>query len=145
MAGRTLTAANSLLFISVDRLFPIAQRLQGFSADDVFDTESVDPAEISMGVDGKLSAGWVPVAIRQNITLQADSASIDMFEMWYGQQQTLREILYASGNVSLPATGRKYSLVRGVLSSHAPTPSAKKVLQPRKFTITWEKVTGGAA
>jgi len=139
--ARTLTAANSILMLSIDGLFAVPQQLQGFAADDIFDTDSVAPAETSMGVDGKLSGGWVPQEIKQNITLQADSRSVDLFEAWYAAQQTARELYYATGSIYMPAVERKYSMVRGILSGAMVTPNAKKILQPRKFTITWQSVS----
>jgi hypothetical protein len=141
--ARTLTAANAVLTLAVDGLFNTPRLIQGFAVDDVFDTENVQTAETMMGVDGRLSAGWVPQPIVQNITLQADSASIDFFERWYAAQQTAREVYIASGSILLRAVNRQYSLTRGFLTGHVVTPAAKKVLQPRRFTLTWESVTAG--
>jgi hypothetical protein len=141
--AKTLTAANSVILLAVTGLFPVPQRMQGFSADNVFDTEQVEGAEVSMGVDGRLSGGWVPKEIKQNITLQADSDSIRFFEDWYNAQQTARELYYAVGSIYLPSLERKYACKKGILTSHNVTPSAQKIMQPRKFMITWESVTSG--
>lgn len=138
---RTITSANAILLIAVDGLFPVAQRIQGFSADDVTDTEAVQIAETSMGVDGRLSAGWVPVPVNQNITLQADSESIDLFERWDALQQSVRETFVASGTLVIPATGRKYAMTRGFLSNWARTPALRKTLQPRRAQIIWQSIT----
>lgn len=141
---KTLTAANSVLLISVTGLFDIPVRLQGFSADNVYDTDDVTPTESSMGVDGKLSAGWVPVAVRQGYSLQADSDSIEIFERWYQAQQSAREVYYAQGSSYLPSVDRKYTMRKGVLQSYSVLPPAQKTLQPRKFSILWESVSGAA-
>jgi len=139
--SRTLTAANSVLFLAVTGLFNVPVQIQGFAADDVFDTDAVQPAETQMGVDGRLSAGFTPAAIIQNITVQADSVSIEFFELWYQAMQFQREVFFASGTIALPSVQRKYALTRGVLTGVPPTPSAKKIIQPRRFSITWERVT----
>lgn len=141
MPAATITSANSILLISIAGLYDIPQQLQGFAADDVFDTEAIEPAETMMGVDGRLSAGWVPTPIKQNISLQADSDSIRIFENWVTAQKTAREVYEATGQVQLPSVRRKYAMVRGFLTSIPPTPAAKKVLQPRRFQITWESIT----
>lgn len=141
MNTRTLTAANAIILLSIDKLFPVPQRLQGFGADDVTDMDSVNPSETSMGVDGRLSAGFVPVPVPQNITLQADSESNDLFENWIEYERGAREKLVCTGTLILPATQRSYSMTRGFLTSIAPIPSAKKSLQPRRYTITWERVS----
>lgn len=137
----TITAANSVVLISVTGLFDVPQQLQGFSADDVTDTDSLAPAETMMGVDGRLSGGWVPVPIVQSITLQADSFSNQLFERWYMAQQAQRESYIANGSIFLPATGRKYTMTRGFLTGVMVTPQVKKVLQPRKYSVTWESIT----
>ena len=138
---KTLTAANSVILLAIPSLFPVAQQLQGFSAEDIFDTDQLDTAETMMGVDGKLSAGWIPKEIKQTFTLQADSDSIAFFETWYAAQQRVRELYAASGTVTLPAVGRKFVMTKGFLTGHSALPKAAKVLQPRKFTITWEALT----
>lgn len=139
--NRTLTSANAIIYLSIDGLFPVAQRIQGFSADDVTDTDAVEAKETSMGVDGRLSAGFVPVSVRQNITLQADSESNDFFERWDAAEQAARETFVATGTLVIPATGRKYAMVRGFLRSVTRTPALRRTLQARKFTIEWERVT----
>lgn len=141
---KTLTAANSVLLLSVTGLFDIPVRIQGFAADNVFDTDDIQPTETAMGVDGKLSAGYVPVAVRQGYSVQADSDSIDIFERWYAAQQAAREVYFANGSTYLPSVAKKYAMVRGVLQGYSPMPVAQKVLQPRKFSILWESTTAAA-
>lgn len=140
--NRTLTAANAILMLGVTGLFTVPRRLQGFAADNITDLGDLTLAETSMGVDGRLSAGYVNNAVTQNITLQADSESNDMFEFW---QQTMRQRLdtyFAFGSILLRATGRRYTLTRGVLTSASVMPAVNKTLQPRRFTLTWESVSG---
>lgn len=138
--NRTLTSANAILLIAVNPIYPIAVRIQGFSADDITDMDNIDPVETSMGIDGRLSAGFVPVAVRQNITLQADSKSNDFFEYWSTYERTQREKLVASGTLIIPATKRQYTMTRGFLRTYSPMPAARRSLQPRRFTLEWEQV-----
>lgn len=141
MNTRTLTAANAILLIGVDLIFPIAQRIQGFSTDDVTDMDGIEPVETAMGVDGRLSAGYVPVSVRQNITLQADSESNDLFEFWATYERTRREKSVATGTLIIPGTQRQYTMTRGFLRNYLPIPALRKSAQPRRFTIEWERVT----
>jgi hypothetical protein len=141
MMTKTITAANSVLLISVTGLFPVPIQLQGFAADDVFEIENVASVETMMGVDGRLSGGFTPAPVVQNIMLQADSPSNDIMEAWYAAQQTVREAYTANGSVVLPATRRAYALRKGFLTGYTPAPPGKKVLQPRRYTITWEAVS----
>jgi hypothetical protein len=139
---KTLTAANSIIMLTVSGLFLTPQQIQGFAADDIFDTEEIKPTEVVMGVDGKLSAGYVPTPLPQNFTIQADSNSNDFFEAWYQAMKTAKEVFFAGGIIQLPAIGRSYAMVNGVLSSYKPISDGKKILQPRKYQITWESVLG---
>jgi hypothetical protein len=140
-----ITAANAVLTLSIAGLYPSPQHLQGFSADDVFDTESIDTAETQMGVDGKLSAGFVYVPVDWSITLMADSASNDIFDNWFSSQQAARAPYFATASVTLPSVGKKWAMTNGVLVKFPPMPNAKKVLQPRKFTIRFESISPAAA
>ena len=139
---KSITSANAILMLGILDLFPVPQQLQGFAADDVTDLSDLAPAETMMGVDGKLSAGFVFVPVQQGIMLNADSDSNDLFDAWYAAQQAAREIYYASGILRLTSVNRSFVLTKGVLSSYKPAPDVKKVLQPRKYSITWQSCVG---
>lgn len=139
---KTLTAANAVLLVSVTNLFPVPVQIQGFSADDITDTESLDSVETMMGVDGRLSGGFVFATVRQNYTLQADSDSIGFFERWYAAMQQSRETFVANGSLTVSSLQRRYVMTRGFLRSYVPTPSLKRVAQPRRFAIEWQSVAG---
>lgn len=141
MASRDITNANSVLMLSIAGLYTSPQQLQGYAADDVFDSEPVDSAEIMMGVDGKLSAGFVFKEVAWNITLMAGSGSIDIFDNWYQAQKSAKAPYWASATVYLPSIGKKWAMTNGVLTKFTPMPAGKKVLQPRKFTITFEDIS----
>jgi hypothetical protein len=133
----TLTSANSVLAIGVTGLYDVAQILQGFSEGDAYSIDTVDVAETMLGVDGILSAGWIPQRKVMNVTLQADSSSINFFESWYAAQEAAREVFTAFGNINQSSVDRNYTLIRGFLKNYAPIGDAKKILQPRKFQIEW--------
>lgn len=141
MNNRTLTAANSIIMLAVDTLFPVPQRLQGYATDDVTTLDSIEPTETSMGIDGRLSAGFVPVPIPQTISLQADSLSNDFFDQWASYERQVREKLVASGTIILPGTQAMYTLYRGFLRGYSPMPDAKRTLQSRRFSLVWERIT----
>lgn len=140
MARATLTAANSVYMLAIPDLFPIPQQLQGYAAEDVFTTEPVDSVETVMGVDGNLSGGWMPTPKRQTITLQADSASSLMFDVWQQQQEAIQDAFVANGFITLPSLGRIYTCTKGFMTSYSPIPDVRKILQPRRFQITWERI-----
>lgn len=138
---RTLTAANAILMLGVTGLYDVARQMQGFSADDVTDMDAVGVGETSMGVDGRLSAGFVFNPVTQNVTLQADSESIDFFENWQQAEARQKEKYVAFGSILLRATGKRYTMTRGFLTMAVLMPAVRKTLQPRRFTLQWQSVT----
>ena len=140
MDNSTITSANSVFTIVVAVLFPAPVQLRGYASDKAFTTEAVDLAEVQMGVDGRMTAGFVPNPVKQTITLQADSPSKDIFTAVIQAMKTAREVFYISGSISLPSTGESFTLTRGILTNAKQIPDAQKVLQPVDYVITWESV-----
>lgn len=140
MDNSTITSANSVFTLVVAGLFPAPVQLRGYASDKAFTTEAVDLAEVQMGVDGRMTAGFVPNPVKQTITLQADSPSKDIFTAVIQAMKTAREVFYISGSISLPSTGESFALTRGILTNAKQIPDAEKVLQPMDFVITWESV-----
>lgn len=140
MDNSTITSANSVFTLVVAGLFPTPVQLKGYASDKAFTTEAVDLAEVQMGVDGRMTAGFVPNPVKQTITLQADSPSKDIFTAMIQAMKTAREVFYISGSISLPSTGESFTLTRGILTNAKQIPDAQKVLQPVDYVITWESV-----
>ena len=137
----TITSANSVLMLGVANLFNIPVQIEGFAADDAFTIEDVDMAETMMGVDGKLSAGWIPMPKSMEITLQADSPSNSFFDALIAAETVAREKFQVNGTILLQGTGKLYALTTGYLKKGNVMPPAKKVLQPRKFTIEFQSIS----
>ena len=138
----TLTAANAVIMLVIPNLFPVPQQLQGFAADDVFTTGVVRPVETLMGVDGILSGGWTAQPKVWTLALQADSPSVVVFDAWYQAQEQARETMLASGNITLAAVNMSYTMLRGFLTGPMILPDARRILQPRRFEITWGSIIG---
>lgn len=138
MAG-TLTVANSALFATVEGLYPSAQRLQGYAADDAFDFTEVENGEYSMGIDGNLSAGFVFYEVPFAITLQADSPSVLLFENIWNYEAANRTKLVHNWTVTIPDLGRRYDLKNGFMRSYK-APSGKKILQPAVVQLVFGRL-----
>lgn len=140
MADRTITSADATFVISSADFALAAVTLEGFAADAAFAVENSDIAETSLGVDGRLSAGWVPRTYTQTITLQADSPSRAVFDLLVTSQDAARTVYRINGVITLPGNQSSYSLSRGVLKNYTAVPAAQRVLQPLTFQIEWERV-----
>lgn len=136
----SITSTNSTYILTIPGVFPIPQVLQGYATDAAFDTDQSQNAEVVMGVDGKMSAGYVPFITNQTIHLQADSLSVFLFEAWLAAEKAINEKLFAIGVITLPSVRRTYTLRDGVLTSSNPIASVQRTLQPRDFTISWGSI-----
>ena len=140
MADRSMTSADSTFVLSSSDFALAATILEGYAADAAFAMDNADTAETMLGVDGKLSAGWIPRSYNQTITLQADSKSRALFDALVTAQDATRNVFRLNGVINLPGNQYSYNLTRGVLKNYTAMPTAQKVLQPLTFVIEWEKV-----
>lgn len=139
-----ITGANANLTLSIALLFPIPQTLQGFAADDVYDFDEIENVETLMGVDGILSAGWTWKPQVQTMMFQADSPSCAIFDTWNQQMAAANTVYPASGVLTIPALGLKMIQTTGYLTRYK-LPGVKKLVQPRRFAITWGRVVPAPA
>ncbi len=136
----SLTGANSVILLGINGVFPVAQQLQGFAADDVFTSEMVKRVETLMGVDGILSGGFVNMEVKQTFSLQGDSPSQDLFDQWDAAQVAAQDVFTANGLITLFSVGSKWNMTKGFLTGYTPINDVKKLVQPRKFEITWQQL-----
>ena len=135
-----ITSANASLSFVVPGIFASGVFMQDFAVDEMFSAEAVDVCETMMGVDGILSAGWIPAIRKLEVTLMAGSPSATFFDAWAQQNDALKTVHFASGLLTLPAINTSYTLIQGVLKSYKPVPDAAKVLKPRKFGLEFQSI-----
>jgi len=138
----SLTAANSSFSLVIRSVFPTPQQLHGYGVDDAFSVSGIAPAEVAMGVDGVLSAGFIPTPKEMTITLQADSASNTIFDNWYQASEVLKEVIPADAVIIVPGISKMFTCVRGFLTGYSMMPDARRMLQARRYTITWQAIIG---
>lgn len=136
----SLTAANAVITLTIPGVFSVPQQLQGFSVDDVADVDTLTVAETLMGVDGFLSGGYVFNKVKYTFTLQADSPSNFVFDQWKLSQDAQEDTFPCNGNLLLKSLGTKWTWTRGFLTEWMPAPNVKKILQPRKFGVEFQRV-----
>lgn len=136
----SITSADAVLTLAIDTIFPLPVQLQGFGVDDIYDVAQVRNVEVQMGVDGVLSAGFVWKERVQTITLQADSASNLMFDIWNSNQEANQTIYPAQGLIRLPGIQTKFVQTNGFLTGYKPAPKAGRLLHARTYEITWNRI-----
>lgn len=140
MAERTITSADATFVISSADFALAATIIEGYAADAAFAMENADAAETSLGVDGKLSAGWVPRSYNQTITLQPDSPARPIFDGIVAAQDAGRTVYRLNGVITLPGNQYSHSMSRGVLKNYSAMSNAQRILQPMTYQIEWERV-----
>lgn len=135
----TLTTANSSIAMTVEGLYPAGVLLQGYAADAVFEPGEVQNAESSMGIDGKLSKGFVFNPVPLTFTLQADSPSLRVFEEIWKREVSSRDKLDIGATITLPSNGKRYTYKDGYMSSYK-APSGQKILQPAVIQLMFGRM-----
>lgn len=138
--ARTLTAANSVLTLSVPALDIGPVQIQGFATDDAFDTPEVKPVEVVVGVDGQKSSGRVAYLVPFTFILQANSTSIDVMDAIQEGIQALGDDVEIGMSLESPALGKLWTGVNGSLTSYKPIPQGKKLLGPQKYELTFQQM-----
>jgi hypothetical protein len=137
----TITSANAEFSISIPNVFPIAQVLDGWSADDAFAVDPRDVGESQMGTDGQFTGGRIFNAYKMDISLLASSDSVPIFTTWdQYEENVIIDKVFASATIIIPSIGITALCTNGMLKSLPAFPPAKKVLQPFKVTIEWGKI-----
>ena len=140
MSDYDITSANSVFVITVASLLNAPVRLQNYAADRAWDAPELEMAETEMSVDGYLNAGWVPNPVDQTVSLSAASVSVPVFEAIIAAQQTARSLYRVNGEITLSSTGRKYTMVNGLLRAAAVLPAAGRTLETRTCAFRWQSV-----
>ena len=135
-----ITSANAVLIIGTASgvVYPSGQQIQEFAADDVFDIENLRVGEIMMGVDGKLSAGFVFEPVTQTIRLMAGSPSGVVFDTIYQYERTNVLKVQLTAVFKFPSLGIMFTSQKGYMTTYKPMSDARRVLQPRSFAFAWE-------
>ncbi len=136
----TITSANSVFMLGASPLYPVAQQIQGYAADDAFTIEETEMAEVRMGVDGFLAGGYTPYPIPLSFTLQANSESNIIMDLIMDYQDSQIEVINFFASFSIPSLGMIYDMQNGYLVKGSPMASAKKVMEARKFSITFNNI-----
>lgn len=137
----SITSANSVIMLAVPGVFNAPTPLQQFAADDIFTNDPVAAAEVAMGVDGFLAAGFVFAPVQWSVSLMADSPSNAFFDEWYRANVKAIDVFRCNGSVWLPSLGQKFAMTNGALTTYRNMPDAAKTLRSRSFVVTWQSVS----
>lgn len=133
-----ITSANAICVLTVDNLYPSGIQIQNFATDSSFATSDITVAEVRMGVDGHLAAGYVPSAIDVTLSIEASSPCLEQLQNIIETQQRNKSALKCSMQITIPSRGKEYQLSNGFLLTGHMFPDGKKVLDPTNWQFTFE-------
>jgi hypothetical protein len=141
MLNRDITSADAKIILTAAELFPAGFELMKFSAEQSVIGDEETFAEVRMGVDGKLAAGYTPTPKPVTLMLEADSPSIIGMNQIVNFQQLAMRTLRLHMLIIVPAALRGYAYTNGVLVSGIVVPALKKVQDPVTYKFQFESRT----
>ncbi len=135
-----ITSADASIYLTCETLYPAGFRVQNFSADLALGTEDLTLAEVRMGVDGHLAAGYTPAPISVNLTVEANSPSRPHLEHIAEASRLNMTVYECDLQVTIPGIGKVYSFKKGYMTGGHIMPDVKKTLDPTQWKFTFESV-----
>lgn len=135
-----ITSANSVVVLTCEDLYPAGIQLENFSADQSITQADEEIASTRMGVDGYMSAGWIPTIKSITVSLEPSSPTIEVFDTIYKAQRTAKAPYRLNLSVAVPATGKSLTYKNGVLKNWKLLADHKQVLDPISATMEFESV-----
>ena len=136
----TITAANSVLSIRCVGIFDTWVQIEGAQSDAFLSLADVTFAQTEVGVDGKLSIGWVPHKTSATISLAANSSSVAIFEQIYNDFLNNKEVRVVELQQYYPSVKRRQN-VKGTLVTKSGGTGIATVLQGHTYML--EGISGG--
>ncbi len=141
MSLNNITSANASAILTVESLYPSGIVLEQFSIDQGIIMEDVQYSVSRMGIDGKMTSGFIPSIKSVNIVLEASSPSLVALTQ-LAEMMVQNKTTYACNlMVEIPALSKSFNFSNGVLESGKIFPENKKVLEPVNFRFQFESFT----
>lgn len=140
MADIDITSANSTLIITVSALAIASVAMEGYAVDNAWTLDDAETAVAQVGVDGKMTAGWVPRLNPLTLSFAPNSPSVATLSTIINAQDTQKTIYTLQGVLSCPSVGKSWTLSNGVLTRGKMIPDGSRILGPQSFQMTFEAV-----
>ena len=133
-----ITSANAVLVLGVEELYPVGVQLTNFSTDQMLSSDDMEIAQVRMGVDGGMAAGYVANPFSLTITLEASSPSLTVMQSLLMAMKTNRTTYKCSVTLTIPSIKQVHFWRNGVLANGNPVPAPKKVLDPTSWKFVFQ-------
>lgn len=140
MANIDITSANSTLVITVSALAIASVAMEGYAVDNAWALDEVETAVAQVGVDAKMTAGWVPRLNPLTLSFAPNSPSIAVLSSIINSQDTMQTIYTLQGVLTCPSINKAWTLSNGVLTRGKVIPDGARILGAQSFQLTFESV-----
>lgn len=136
----TITAANTVISLRCEGVYDDWIRIEGAQADAFLSLGDVTFAQTEVGVDGKLSIGWVAHKTSTVVSLAPNSQSVSVFENIYNDALNNNEVRLVELRAYYPSVKRQQSVSGAIVTKSGGTGVAQ-VLNGHTYTL--EGISGG--
>ena len=133
-----ITSANAVLVLGVEELYTVGVQLTNFSTDQMLSSDDMEMAQVRMGVDGGLAAGYVPNPFSLTITLDASSPSLTVMQSLLMAMKTNKTTYKCSVTLTIPSIKQVHFWRNGVLTNGTPVTAPKKTLDPTSWKFVFQ-------
>ena len=138
MADIDIPSANSPLIITVSALAIASVAMEGYAVDNAWALDDAETAVAQVGVDAKMTAGWVPRLNPLTLSFAPNSPSVATLSAIITAQDTNMTIYTLQGVLSCPSVSKSWTLSNGVLTRGKIIPDGSRILGPQSFQLTFE-------
>ena len=138
MADIDITSANSTLIITVSALAIASVAMEGYAVDNAWALDDAEMAVAQVGVDAKMTAGWVPRLNALTLSFAPNSPSIATLLAVVTAQDTDRTIYTLQGVLTCPSIKKSWTLSNGVITRAKVIPDGSRILGAQSMQITFE-------
>jgi len=139
-----ISSGNVVIAIGAFNLIPVPTILQGYTPEDIYSYDQLANAETQMGLDGRLSGGFVAQAVMQTFTQMPNGPSVSFWDTIVAAQRANFTLYQLFANITIISLGATYIQRNGIIVDASPAPSAGKVMGHRTFKVAWESVDKAA-
>lgn len=137
--NRNITAADAVVTLQCEELFPQGIILEQFSTDAMASMGDDTFAETRKGVDGQMVAGYVDGVKTVTVTLEPSSPSVKYLDLLVRASRANKKVYWLTMLISMPALGKVVTFSNGVLKTGKLLPDIQQVLAPIAYTFDFER------
>lgn len=132
-----VTSSNSVMTIQAEEVIPNPVQLQNFSADQMATIDDWVLTESRTGVDGGVSAGYIPSSFNFSFSLEANSPSQIYLTNLMAAVRSNERPYKVTITIDSPTLGRRFIFEEGTIQSGNFMPNPKKTFESTTYKFVF--------